>query len=97
MLYIKDSGTSLEKAEVKLQIAELISSLADIKIELADVQGILIEKDEGKDGPFCQQCYDNENKLIRLQGGGTSHWHCLSSKGAYIDSNYRQPNPIHFS
>ena len=73
---------------MKLQIAELISSLADIKIELADVQSTLIEKDqciidlqsqlnikesvtwskpyyfiennEDKDGPFCQQCYDNE-------------------------------------
>jgi hypothetical protein len=30
---IKNSGTSLEKAEVKLQVAELISSLADIKME----------------------------------------------------------------
>jgi len=121
---IKYSGTSLENAEVKLQIADLISSLADIKMELADVQTILIEKDknilalrdqlntkesviwskpyyfveknEEKDGPFCQQCYDNEQKLIRLQGGGTSHWHCLSCKGAYRDSNYRTPAPIIF-
>ena len=121
---IKDSGTSLEKAEVKLQIAELISSLADIKMELADVQNILIEKDqsiidlqsqlntkesvtwskpyyfieknEEKDGPFCQQCYDNEKKLIRLQGGGTSSWNCLSCKGVYKDSNYRAPDPIRF-
>ncbi|WP_019030184.1 hypothetical protein [Colwellia piezophila] len=119
---IKDSGTSLEKAEVKLQIAELISSLADIKMELADVQTILIEKDqnitelrnqlntkesvvwskpyyfvgqdEDQDGPFCQQCYDQEQKLIRLQGGGTKIWHCLSCKSHFKDSNYaREPLP----
>ena len=43
---IKDSGSSLEKAEVKLQIAELISSLADAKIDLAGVQFELLEKDQ---------------------------------------------------
>jgi multidrug efflux pump subunit AcrA (membrane-fusion protein) len=122
---IKNSGTSLEKAEVKLQIAELISSLADIKMELADVQSVLLEKDqciaelqnqlntkesvvwskpyyfvvknEEKDGPFCQQCYDNEQKLIRLQGGGTKYWNCLSCKGAYKDINYQTPRPIQFT
>ncbi|QHJ13222.1 hypothetical protein FX988_03483 [Paraglaciecola mesophila] len=121
---IKNSGTSLEQAEVKLQIAELISSLADIKMELADVQAILIEKDQfitelqtllnmkesvvwskpyyfvekggDKDGPFCQQCYDNEKKLIRLQGGGTSFWKCLSCEGIYKDSNYQSPGSIRF-
>lgn len=121
---IKDSGTSLEKAEVKLQIAELISSLADIKMELANVQTILIEKDqditelrnllntkesivwskpyyfvrqgEEENGPFCQRCYDSEQRLIRLQGGGTNLWKCLSCKSSYKDSNYQSPGPIHF-
>lgn len=35
---IKDSNTSLEEAEIKLKMAELISALADIKIELSEVQ-----------------------------------------------------------
>lgn len=35
---IKDSTTSLEEAEIKLKMAELISALADIKIELSEVQ-----------------------------------------------------------
>lgn len=42
---IKDSGASLEQAEIKLKIAELIGSLADAKIELATIQGALLEKD----------------------------------------------------
>ncbi|EPF1537125.1 hypothetical protein ACSQRU_001681 [Vibrio vulnificus] len=113
---IKDSGTSLEKAEVKLQVAELIGTLADIKMELADVQTLLIQKDEEiaalqnklmlkdsviwekpyyfikcgeeKDGPYCQQCWDSEGSLIRLQGGGACSWRCLRCKGAYQDSDY---------
>lgn len=116
---IKDSGASLEQAEVKLKIAELISALADAKIELATIQGMLLEKDheivelvrlldqktnvkwekpyywlvdgEEKDGPFCQNCYDTENKLVRLQGGGQDYWHCHSCKGSYTDANYVQP------
>jgi RNA-splicing ligase RtcB len=35
---IKDSNTSLEEAEIKFKMAELISTLADIKIELSEVQ-----------------------------------------------------------
>jgi len=44
--FISDSGVSLEKAEVKLKFAELVGALADAKIEIAEIQGLLIEKDE---------------------------------------------------
>jgi ribosomal protein L37AE/L43A len=43
---IKDSDLSLEKAETKLKLAELISALADAKIEVTDIQHVLIEKDQ---------------------------------------------------
>ena len=42
---IKDGGDSLEKAELKLQLAELISSLADAKIELSDIQEVIADKE----------------------------------------------------
>lgn len=42
---IKDSDISLEKAESKLKLAELISALADAKIEVTEVQQVLLEKD----------------------------------------------------
>ncbi|WNC71445.1 hypothetical protein RGQ13_15130 [Thalassotalea psychrophila] len=121
---IKNSGTSLEKAEVKLQFAELISALADAKIDLADVQALLFDKeqkitelvnqlatkkaviwekpyyfvkvDDQKDGPFCQKCYDKEQQLIRLQGGGTKPWNCLSCRCANRDLNYKSPRPINY-
>lgn len=43
---IKESGASLEKAEIKLQIAELIGSLADAKIEISNIQTMLANKDK---------------------------------------------------
>jgi hypothetical protein len=92
---IKDSATSLEEAEIKLKFAELISALADVKIEIAEVQEMIVVKDNEikelklrqklkasiifenrcyftmddgkKTGPFCQSCYDNDGKLVRLQ------------------------------
>jgi hypothetical protein len=44
--FIKDSGVTLDKAEVKLKLAELTSALADTKIELAEIQEVLLEKDK---------------------------------------------------
>jgi hypothetical protein len=40
---IKDSGATLEAAEMKLKLADLISALADVKIEAATVQTQLLD------------------------------------------------------
>lgn len=44
--FIKDSDVSLEKAESKLKLAELISTLADAKIEASEIQQSIVERDE---------------------------------------------------
>ena len=114
---IKDSGVSLERAEINLKIAELISALADAKIGMATIQEVMTEKDaeikrlkteletrenmiwespyyflkneEGKDGPYCQKCYDSNRKLIRLQlPGSKGLWVCNECDSRYKDSNY---------
>jgi hypothetical protein len=43
---IRESDVSLEKAEIKLKLADLITALADAKIEVADIQQTLLDKDE---------------------------------------------------
>lgn len=45
---LKDSADSFDKAEVKLQLAELIGSLADAKMQIAEIQEALIESDKEK-------------------------------------------------
>jgi hypothetical protein len=42
---IKERGLSLEEAEIKLKIADLINSLADAKINLAEICQLILEKD----------------------------------------------------
>ena len=119
--YIKDSGSSFEKAEAKLKLAELISALADVKMELADVQSLIIEKNEtinklqselslksalvweqpyywlenesGKEGPFCQCCYDKDKSLARLQGNNKGWWKCSLCGNTYTDKSYRVDPP----
>lgn len=43
---IRESDLSLEKAETKLKLAELVSALADAKMEAAEIQQSLLDKDE---------------------------------------------------
>jgi hypothetical protein len=42
---IKSSDTSLEKAEVKLKLAELISALADAKIQVSEIQDEILQRE----------------------------------------------------
>lgn len=118
---LKDSADSFDKAEVKLQLAELIGSLADAKMQIAEIQEALLESDrekkelleklnlkenlfydkpyywkkisgQEKEGPYCQLCYDKEQKLIRLQDWGNGEWNCQSCKTHVTDSSYTPDN-----
>ena len=114
---IKDSDLSLEKAETKLKLADLIGTLADAKLEVIGVQQVLAEAEarvrelegalktrqnlrwkepsywletEGTmDGPFCQQCYDTDRKLVRLQGNGEGWFECKACKSSYVTAESR--------
>jgi len=44
--FLKDTNLTLEKAEVKAKIADLISALSDAKLEMANIRVGLLEKDE---------------------------------------------------
>lgn len=43
--FITDTDLSLEKAELKLKLAELVEALADTKIQMSNIKDILLEKD----------------------------------------------------
>ena len=63
---IKGADLSLEKAETKLKIAELMSALADAKILAAEIQGLLQQKDEEIKGLKSE--LEFKPKLIRKDG-----------------------------
>ncbi len=43
---IKDSGNTLEQAEVNFKLAELVGALAEAKLELASIQEVLASKEK---------------------------------------------------
>ncbi|MCR1811804.1 hypothetical protein [Sulfurospirillum sp. hDNRA2] len=91
-------------ADVKLQMADIKDALLESENEKKELKAKLalqaklefempyywtIEEDGKKDGPFCQRCYDNEKKLIRLQNKKNGQWHCLACNSHFQDKNYR--------
>ena len=47
----------------------------------------LIDGDQ-KDGPFCQRCYDVENRLVRLQGDDYDYWRCRDCKNGFCGPKF---------
>lgn len=63
---IKDADSTLEKAELKLKIAELIESLADAKVSVTELQEIIQEKD--KRIKELESSLENKPNLVRHWG-----------------------------
>ena len=59
----RESDLSLEKAEIKLKLAELVSALADTKMQFAEIQDELIKKD--KKIAELQEAFETKDTLIR--------------------------------
>lgn len=44
--FVRESSVSLERAELKMKLAELIEALANAKIEAADIQQEILDRDQ---------------------------------------------------
>jgi multidrug efflux pump subunit AcrA (membrane-fusion protein) len=102
-LIISLADIKMELADVQSVLVEKDQSILELRSQLSIKESVVwskpyyfVVKNDENDGPFCQQCYDTEKKLIRLQGGETNPWNCLSCKGVYRDSNYRPRKPINY-
>ena len=79
---LKDADSTLEKAELKLKIAELIGSLADAKTNATEFQELLQEKD--KRITELEDLLRFKEKLVRKQG----LYVVLDENGNTIDGAY---------
>jgi hypothetical protein len=50
-----------------------------------------VNKEDKKEGPFCQHCYDNDKKLIHLQSPSKGKFFCCVCKNGFIDGDYEPP------
>lgn len=61
--FLRESDISLERAELKLKLADLIGALADAKIELTEVQESLSAKD--KRISELEEAFQSKDTLVR--------------------------------
>ncbi|EHZ2647925.1 TPA: hypothetical protein ACN343_004164 [Vibrio parahaemolyticus] len=80
-----------ENLTLKERVAELEKKLANKSSLRYEAPFYWKAKDNDKDGPYCQQCQDNNNKQIRLQTSGNDFWKCFTCKETYCGPNYKEP------
>lgn len=61
--YFRESDFSLEKAEMKLKVADLVGALAEAKLKLVEVQDLIIEKDRRI--AELQEAFESKSSLVR--------------------------------
>lgn len=87
---ISDIKTELISKNEKIQELE---NQIKIQNELEFEQPYYWKVTDGKqEGPYCQKCYDDNKKLIRLQDEKFGSWHCMVCSSYYRDKNYKEPD-----
>lgn len=61
--FLRESDFSLEKAELKLKLAELMSALADAKIEMSSVQDTIAEQE--RHIAELEEAFQRKAKVVR--------------------------------
>lgn len=101
---LKIAGLVTALAEAKIEVANVQDEILKRDDEICKLKNKLQVKGnmvwdkpyywytegEEKQGPFCQKCYDSDEKMIRLQGGGKKYWRCTVCKTKYADANYEE-------
>lgn len=93
---LREVHVSLREENIKLReenqkLREQLSSQLTLIYEAPSYWKV---EGDVKDGPFCQQCFDNTKEQIRLQkddGRGEGAWECKKCKNEFKDSNYKEP------
>lgn len=95
------SDAKITMASIQEAVAEKDTEIKRLKRELETRESLVWEPpyyftkiENGRDGPYCQNCYDSDSKLIRLQpvGSNDGYWMCHNCDSRYKDSNYTEPN-----
>lgn len=95
---LADAKIELSEIHTLLQTKE--QEITDLRTQLDLNQKVTWEKPyywfgpkEDVNGPYCQNCYDDKSKLIRLQGNGEGWWECKSCESTFKDSSYKPHTP----
>ena len=94
------ADAKIEISDIQNVISEKERKIKELEEALNTQKNLQYEKpyywaieNNKKDGPFCQQCYDNNKKLIRLQDNRNGIWTCPTCNNHFQDSSYQDPRP----
>jgi ribosomal protein L37AE/L43A len=80
-----------DKVDLKAQIDEFEAQL-DLRSKVQYIKpSYWVADGDKKDGPFCQRCWDVNQKLVRLQGGNNDVWYCYECKVNFTGEGYKAP------
>ncbi|CAK2110017.1 conserved hypothetical protein [Vibrio crassostreae] len=92
------ADAKMELSDLQVELAIKDQEIKKLELTLAQRRSVVWEKpyywvtdNDKKDGPFCAQCYDSSEKLIRLQGGGNCFWRCKTCNCTFKDKHYVEP------
>jgi len=82
-----------ENNSLRERVRELEEAVSTKESLIWDPPYYFLATEAGKDGPYCQHCWDSEGKLIRLQQPGRGgYWKCIACDKAFKDANYEPPS-----
>lgn len=90
IMELREGALSLQEENISLRekIKELESELNKKKEVIWESPYYWTLDGQSRVGPFCQQCYDKNKELIRLQGDSEGYWECKTCKNTYLDDSY---------
>ena len=78
-----------ENQKLKTRIKEIEDSV-ELKSKIVyEKPSYWIKEGDQKDGPYCQRCWDADQKLVRLQEKSTGYFVCLGCDKGYEGPNYK--------
>lgn len=90
-LYCALADAKVAIADAQAAQIERDREIASLRAELQLKRAIVYEapfywimRDEAKEGPCCQKCYDTTEKVVRLQwSAAAQRWHCFNCQWTY--------------
>jgi hypothetical protein len=90
-------------ADAKLEVVGVQQSLAEAEGQIETLEKQLqvranltweepyywLNTASGRQGPFCQKCYDTGQQLVRLQGDGEGLFQCKACENMFVTQAYR--------
>jgi ribosomal protein L37AE/L43A len=95
LFFIREELLKLQddKQTLKKTISELEEKLSVKEKLIYEKPSYWMQENDNRIGPFCQRCYDAEQKLIRLQGGKNDFWKCMQCDSTFYGPDYTPPSP----